>query len=142
MASLMINRKEPDFMGEYAMEVNGVYKRFGNVEALRGLSLKIERGITYGLLGPNGAGQTTLIRTMVGLLAPDKGAVVVLGTPMPNKAVLRRIGYMTQSIALYEDLTVRQNVTFFAALSGLDRHAKDIDEAIALVDLTERVQSQ
>lgn len=126
----------------YAVEVNQVHKRFGSVHALRGLSLHIERGITYGLLGPNGAGKTTLIRAIMGLIRPDSGTITVLGTRVPNKKLLARVGYMTQSIALYEDLTIRQNVSFFAAMAGL-RNGRDraIDEAIALADLTERADS-
>jgi ABC-2 type transport system ATP-binding protein len=124
----------------YTVEVDNVRKRFNGVVALRGLSLKVERGITYGLLGPNGAGKTTLIRAMVGLVRPDSGQVTVLGSKMPNKHVLQRIGYMTQSLALYEDLTVRQNLEFFASLFGLHQR-REIDDIIALVDLSERADS-
>jgi len=127
----------------YAVEVNDVRKQFGSVQALSGLSLGIERGITYGLLGPNGAGKTTLIRTLVGLLAADKGEVKVLDTRMPDKDILSRIGYMTQSGALYEDLTVCQNVGFFGAIYGLRHHLDDaVDQAIALVDLSDRAGSR
>jgi len=125
----------------FALEVDGIHKSFGVVEVLRGLSLNVEAGKTYGLLGPNGAGKTTLIRTIAGLLKPDKGSVRVLGATMPNKAVLRRVGYMTQSVALYDDLTVRQNVRFFAAIAGVDK-ASIIDEMIALVNLSERANSR
>ena len=126
-----------------AIEVQNVYKRFGNVEALSGLSLQIQKGITYGLLGPNGAGKTTLIRTLVGLLAADKGQVTVLGTKMPDKAILSRLGYMTQSTALYDDLTVYQNVRFFAAIYGVrDRLDAAVNDAIALVDLSNRARSR
>jgi ABC-2 type transport system ATP-binding protein len=127
----------------YAVEVTDVHKRFGDFRALRGLSLKIERGITYGLLGPNGAGKTTLIRVIVGLLKPDSGRATLLETVMPDKAILKRVGYMTQSTALYDDLTVRQNVQFFASMSGLQNDLKQaVDEAIALVDLSARAKSR
>lgn len=127
----------------YAVEITDVHKRFKAVHALRGLSLHIERGITYGLLGPNGAGKTTLIRIMLGLLPPDSGEVRVLGTRMPNKAVLRRLGYMPQQAALYDDLTVRQNIEFFAVVGGLNGDVRRAaDEAIALVDLSERATSR
>jgi ABC-2 type transport system ATP-binding protein len=126
----------------YAVEVEAVHKHFGSVYALRGLSLHIETGITYGLLGPNGAGKSTLIRTMVGLIQPDQGRVTVLGTAMPNKAILSRVGYMTQTVALYEELTVRQNVTFFAAIAGGGHDNKAIDETLALVDLLDRSSSR
>ena len=128
----------------YAVEVQSIYKDFGSVRVLRGLSLQIERGITYGLLGPNGAGKTTLIRAIVGLIKPDKGHVIALDTPIPNKAVLNRIGYMTQAVALYDDLTVCQNVRFFAAVGGLRNAAlrSAVEEMIALVDLTPRADSR
>jgi ABC-2 type transport system ATP-binding protein len=126
-----------------AIEVENVHKQFGNVQALSGLSLQIQKGITYGLLGPNGAGKTTLIRTLVGLLAADKGQVTVLGKRMPDKAILSRMGYMTQSTALYDDLTVYQNVRFFAAIYGVrDRLDAAVNDAIALVDLSNRAKSR
>lgn len=111
---------------------------------LRGLSLQIERGIIYGLLGPNGAGKTTLIRSIVGLIKPDKGRVLALDTAMPNKAILNRIGYMTQAVALYDDLTVRQNIHFFAAIGGLHNTVlrSSVDELMALVELTPRADSR
>ncbi len=123
-----------------AVEARDLRKRFGVVEALSGLSLAVPAGITYGLLGPNGAGKTTLIRAMIGLVRPDAGEVHVLGVPMPDKAVLAQIGYMTQSTALYEELSVWQNVAFFAAMAGVRDHAA-IDEAIALVNLSARAHS-
>ena len=124
-------------MTEYAVEVNEVHKHFGAVHALQGLTLRVRRGEIYGLLGPNGAGKSTLIRTMVGLLTPDSGSVTVLGQHMPDKDILARVGYMTQASALYNELTVWQNVAFFAGLMGCrDRDA--IDAAIAFVDLTSR----
>ncbi|MEO8606800.1 MAG: ABC transporter ATP-binding protein [Chloroflexota bacterium] len=125
------------------IEIQNVYKQFGNVQALSGLSLQIEKGITYGLLGPNGAGKTTLIRTLVGLLVADKGQVTVLGKRMPDKAILSRMGYMTQSTALYDDLTVYQNVRFFASIYGVrDRLDAAVSDAIALVDLSNRAKSR
>ncbi len=126
-----------------AVEISQVSKQFRGIQALRDLSLKIETGITYGLLGPNGAGKTTLIRCIIGLLQPDSGQVWVLGRRMPDKSVLAHIGYMTQAAALYDDLTVRQNVEFFAAMCGLNQHSGEaVDQAIALVDLSDRANSR
>lgn len=126
-----------------AVEINNVQKQFGSIHALRGLSMQIEKGTTYGLLGPNGAGKTTLIRSIMGLSRPDNGTITVLGVTMPNKAILARMGYMTQSVALYEDLTVLQNVLFFASMAGMNAHAKSaIEETIALVDLSDRTNSR
>ncbi len=129
----------------YAVELQDVHKHFGSIHALRGLSLQIEKGITYGLLGPNGAGKTTAIRVIMGLVKPDQGSVRVLDSA-PNPVAegsLARVGYMTQSIAMYEDLTVYQNVQFFACMSGLrDNQKAAINEAIQLVDLSERSHSR
>jgi len=125
-----------------AIDVQGVYKTFPNgVTALRGLTLQVERGEIYGLLGPNGAGKSTLIRTLVGLIAPDRGRVTVLDRPIPDKTILSRIGYMTQASALYSELTVWQNVAFFAGLMGCTDRDR-IAEAIAFVDLSARAHSR
>jgi len=129
-------------VNSYAVEVSNLHKHFGKVQALRGLSVQIERGSTYGLLGPNGAGKTTLIRSIVGLLPPEAGAVRVLGSLMPDKRVMGRIGYMTQDVALYEDLTVRQNVAFFAAMAGVRIDVQRINEVLALVELSDRLNSR
>lgn len=125
-----------------AVEVRDVHKTFPNgVHALCGLSLTIRRGEIYGLLGPNGAGKSTLIRTIVGLHRPDSGTVRVLDTPMPDKDILARVGYMTQASALYSELTIYQNVAFFAGLMGCrDRTA--IEDAIAFVSLSDRMHSR
>ena len=125
-----------------AIDVRDVRKRFpGGVVALDGLTLRTRPGEIYGLLGPNGAGKSTLIRTIAGLITPDSGSVTVLGRAMPDKTILARLGYMTQASALYNDLTVWQNVAFFAGLMGCrDRDA--IAEAIAFVDLSGRAHSR
>ena len=127
-------------MPDSAIILDSVIKRFGAITAVDGLSLDIPAGITYGLLGPNGAGKTTLIRLVAGLLRADAGTVRVLGTSMPDKAILARIGYMTQVHALYTDLSVRENVAFFGAMAGSTNRAR-IDEVIALVDLADRADS-
>src|SRR5256886_13522367 len=90
----------------YAVDVEGVSKSFGAFKALNGVNLRVRQGEIYGLLGPNGAGKTTLIRLICGLLAAHAGTVTVLGQRMPNVAVLRHIGYMTQQAALYPALSV------------------------------------
>ena len=120
-----------------AVDVQGVVKTFGRLRALDGITLSVRRGEIYGLLGPNGSGKTTLIRAIVGLLRPDSGTVTVLGRPMPELAVLSRIGYMTQAAALYPDLSVEENVRFFAAIYGAGR----VDEVLRFVNLYDRRQS-
>ncbi len=115
-------------------------KHFGALRAVDGIDLTVHPGEIYGLLGPNGSGKTTLIRLLVGLLRPTAGLAVVLGHAMPNKATLSQVGYMTQAGALYDDLTVRENISFFAAMCGGADRAR-VDEVIALVDLQERAGS-
>lgn len=125
-------------MTEFAIEVASVVKSFGTLKVLAGVSLQVRAGEVYGLLGPNGSGKTTLIRSLLGMVKPDSGAVTVLGTRMPNIGVLGSIGYMTQAAALYPDLSVRENVRFFAAING----ARDnVDEALELVELSDRGDS-
>jgi len=99
--------------------VDSLAKAFGSVRALDGVSLRVGAGEIYGLLGPNGAGKTTLIRSLIGLIRADAGTVTVLGHRLPDRAVLAEVGYMPQSPALYADLTVEENVRFFAAIHGL-----------------------
>jgi ABC-2 type transport system ATP-binding protein len=118
-----------------AVLIRDVVKRYGRATVLDGVSLAVRRGEIYGLLGPNGAGKTTLIRCVVGLVRPDAGAVRTLGHSMPNVAVLARVGYMTQAAALYPDLSVLENVRFFAAISG---HERDVDEALRTVAMEDR----
>ena len=122
----------------YAAEVDGVVKSFGSQPALQGISLRLRRGEVYGLLGPNGSGKTTLIRCLLGLVKPERGTVRVLGRLMPDLGVLSRVGYMTQAAALYPDLSVEENLRFFAAIYGTDAN---LTEALRLVDLVERRDS-
>jgi ABC-2 type transport system ATP-binding protein len=118
----------------FAVDVENVSKTFGPVTALDGVTLRVRSGEIYGLLGPNGAGKTTLIRSIVGLVVAQAGTVTVLGQRMPNVAVLRRIGYMTQQAALYPGLSVEENVAFFAAINGADRGVKEVLQLVELYD--------
>jgi ABC-2 type transport system ATP-binding protein len=123
------------------IEAYDLHKHFGAIHAVDGLDLCVEAGEIYGLLGPNGSGKTTLIRLITGLLRPTHGRITVLGHAMPHKGVLAQIGYMTQASALYEDLTIRENVAFFAQMCGRGRDRRRVDEVIALVDLAGRADS-
>ncbi len=106
-------------------------KSFGDVRALRRLTLLVPRGQTFGLLGPNGAGKTTAIRVWLGLTAPDEGTAYVLGRRIPPREVLPRIGYMPQDVAVYPDLTVDENLALFGRLVGMDAEAiEDRTEAV------------
>jgi ABC-2 type transport system ATP-binding protein len=118
----------------YAVNVDGVSKSFGSVKALDGVTLRVRQGEIYGLLGPNGSGKTTLIRLICGLLEARAGTVTVLGHKMPNVGVLRQIGYMTQSPALYPALSVEENVRFFAAINGAEDGVRPALELVQLYD--------
>ena len=100
---------------------DGLRKRFGDVEAVRGVCFHIAEGETYGLLGPNGAGKTTTISMVCGLLEPDAGEVLVAGRPLTTRSVAAKaaIGYVPQELAIYPDLNARENLRFFARLYGL-----------------------
>lgn len=103
---------------------------------LHKLSVTLPAGKIIGLLGPSGAGKTTLIRTLIGRQAIHEGTVTVLGFPAGSAALRSEIGYMPQSPASYQDLTIKENITYFAAMTG---HPRDeIQSAIAKVNLQHR----
>lgn len=123
-----------------AVEVKKAFFNYGSVKALDGLSLEVPTGISFGLLGPNGAGKTTLIRVLVGLLKVKRGNILVLGEK-PSRRTAHLMGYMPQLHSLYSELSVRQNVDFFARIfritNGIER-ARRVEEAIRLIDLWPR----
>jgi ABC-2 type transport system ATP-binding protein len=122
------------------IETHALHKHFGAIRAVDGVDMAVRPGEIYGLLGPNGSGKTTLIRLLIGLLRATEGTATVLGHAVPDKSLLAEVGYMTQSSALYEDLTVRENVGFFAEMCGGVPRAR-VDEVIALVNLDDRADS-
>jgi ABC-2 type transport system ATP-binding protein len=123
-----------------AIEANDTSFHYRNIKAVDNLSLEVPQGISFGLLGPNGSGKTTLIRLLVGLLKTKSGTVRTLGRP-PSRSVSRFVGYMPQLSSLYNELSIYQNVDFFARIYGVKNKAKRhklVEEAINLVDLWER----
>jgi ABC-2 type transport system ATP-binding protein len=124
-----------------AVSAKDVRKRFGTLEALAGLDLEIRSGEIYGLLGPNGSGKTTFIRCVAGLIRPDAGAITVLGQTPRDAVAAGRVGYMTQAAALYGDLSVTENLAFFARLESVDDADRRIDEVLRRVDLADRGSS-
>ena len=106
---------------EYAIEVRDLYKSFGELKAVQGVSFTVARGEIFSLLGPNGAGKTTTISMLATLLRPDQGDALVMGHSVRKDAmgVKSVLGVVPQEIALYEDLTARENLTFWGKMYGL-----------------------
>ena len=120
-----------------SVEIDKVSFSYNKIKVLDELSLQVPTGISFGLLGPNGAGKTTLIRLLVGLLKPKSGNVRIIGRTLSRKTA-SHIGYMPQLHSLYGELTIMQNVDFFAKIYRLtDKtvRAQRVEEAIRLVDM-------
>ncbi len=121
------------------IECNGLTRQFGAFTAVDHVDLTIEEGDIFGFLGPNGSGKTTLIRMLCGLLRPTAGAAQVLGydAVRDSENVKRHIGYMSQQFSLYRDLTVMQNIRFYASIYGVPRRdrAERIEEAIDITGI-------
>jgi ABC-2 type transport system ATP-binding protein len=125
------------------LTLTNLCKRFGTITAVDGVSLRINPGEVFGLLGPNGAGKSTTINMAVGLLEPDSGSVELEGFGRPrDPAVRSRIGVAPQSLAIYDDLTGRENVKFFASLYPGGIGAARIDEVLEMVGLSDRASTR
>jgi ABC-2 type transport system ATP-binding protein len=118
-----------------AVTVSGLVVDRGHRRVLHGLSFVVPRGQVTGLLGPSGSGKTTLMRAIVGVQQVRSGEVTVLGEPAGSPALRASVGYVTQAPSVYDDLTVRENARYFAALYGMT--AREADAAIADVGLTD-----
>jgi ABC-2 type transport system ATP-binding protein len=123
-----------------AIDVSGLNKSFGDRHVVRDVALQIEEGHITGFLGPNGSGKTTTLRMLCGLLTPDSGHGTVLGLEFPRQAaaIKRQTGYMTQRFALYEDLTIQENLTFIGRVYSLDRVPQRVDEVLDTLGLQDR----
>lgn len=128
---------------KYIIDCSRLSMRFGRITALDSVDLNIEYGENYGLLGPNGSGKTTLIRILCGLMKPTGGTAMVMGRKLPDRYNNISIGYMTQMDALYNDLSVRENIRFFASLYGLNGHDREkrIDDVLEITKLADRQNS-
>lgn len=127
---------------EIAIKVEALKRRYGHIQALRGVDMQVQKGSIFGLLGSNGAGKSTLIKILVGSSRPDTGRVQVLGlNPFKQAQALRAIiGYMPQVPALYDDLSARDNIRFFGAAHRLPDLNARTDEVLASIDLTTRAR--
>jgi len=135
-----------NLMDDVAIQVNDLHKSFGETKAVQGVSFAVRRGDIFSLLGPNGAGKTTTISMLSTLLRPDQGDALVFGKsirtdPMGVKAVL---GVVPQEIALYEDLSARENLVFWGKMYGLRGGAlkSRVDEVLEVIGLTDRASER
>jgi ABC-2 type transport system ATP-binding protein len=116
-----------------AVRIDGLRVRRGRNTVLDGFDLELARGGVTGLLGPSGSGKTTLMRAVVGVQTVAGGTVTVLGEPAGSAGLRHRVGYVTQDASVYDDLTVRQNLVYFARVLGAPR--SDVDRVLAETDL-------
>jgi ABC-2 type transport system ATP-binding protein len=121
-----------------AVSLSAVTKRYGDTTALAGLTLEVARGEMFGLIGADGAGKTTAIRTICGLLHPDSGQVRVLGRDpvADHRAVTGLVGYLSQRFSLYGDLTIDENIAFFAEIHGMREFHRRRDQLLDLTQLS------
>lgn len=120
---------------KYVIETKDITKKFGELVALNKINLKVKKGEIFGLLGPNGAGKSTLFKILVGLLLPTSGTATIDGKDLIKEIVKIKevIGYLPENVYFYDNLTARQNLNFFADLSGADK--SKIDGLLDLVGL-------
>jgi ABC-2 type transport system ATP-binding protein len=121
-----------------AIEFTNVTKRYGAVEALRGVSFSVAPGEMFGLIGPDGAGKTTAIRTICGLLHVEGGSIRVLGKDpvRDHRAITGTVGYLSQRFSLYGDLSVDENIEFFAEIHGVSAYRARRDRLLEMTQLT------
>jgi ABC-2 type transport system ATP-binding protein len=124
------------------IETHGLSRRFGSLVAVRDVSFSVTRGEIFGVLGPNGAGKSTTIRMLCGILDPSGGSGKVVGYDIATEAesIKQRIGYMTQRFSLYEDLSVIENLTFYAGIYGVPRSRRRarVEQVLELSGLGKR----
>jgi ABC-2 type transport system ATP-binding protein len=121
-----------------AVQMTNVVKRYGATQALAGLTLSVDRGEMFGLIGADGAGKTTAIRVICGLLHADAGQVQVLGRDpvREHRAVTDKVGYLSQRFSLYGDLSIDENIAFFAEIHGVRDYQRRRDQLLDMTQLT------
>ncbi len=121
-----------------AITLTGVIKRYGVTPALNGLSFDVARGEMFGLIGPDGAGKTTAIRLICGLIHADGGEVRVLGLDptRDHRAMTHKVGYLSQRFSLYGDLTIDENIAFFAEIHGVTDYRARRDHLLEMTQMT------
>lgn len=126
------------------IEIENLEKSYGEVKAVKGIDLNIQKGEMFGLVGPDGAGKTTIIRTLCGLLSPDKGNVSILNLDLirNRRKIQKNIGYLSQKFSLYADLSVDENIEFFAEIHNITDYQGRRNELLKftrLIDFRDRL---
>jgi ABC-2 type transport system ATP-binding protein len=125
---------------EFAIDVQGVTKKFGARTVVNHIAMQVRPGEIYGFLGPNGSGKTTFLRMLCGLLTPDDGSGQCLGMDFRTQSaeIKKRVGYMTQRFSFYEDLTIEENLDFIARLYGMSGRRAAVQKSLERLGMVER----
>ena len=125
---------------DFAIDVQGVTKKFGTRTVVNAISMQVKHGEIYGFLGPNGSGKTTFLRMLCGLLTPDGGTGQCLGLDFRRDSaqIKERVGYMTQKFSFYEDLTIEENLDFIARLYGMPQRQAAVEKSLVRLGMIER----
>jgi ABC-2 type transport system ATP-binding protein len=126
--------------GDFAIDVRGVTKRFGDRTVVNDIAMQVRPGEIYGFLGPNGSGKTTFLRMLCGLLKPDAGSGQCLGLDFRRESpeIKKRVGYMTQRFSFYEDLTIEENLDFIAKLYEIPQRKAAVEKSLERLGMIER----
>jgi ABC-2 type transport system ATP-binding protein len=125
-----------------AIHLEGIRKKLGNREVLKGISFDVAGGDIFGYLGPNGAGKTTTIRILLGLLRPDAGSLEVLGQDIRLAATRMKIGFALDPDGLYDAMTAAENLKYYADIYGVSDAGARIGLVLGLVGLAERADDR
>jgi ABC-2 type transport system ATP-binding protein len=124
------------------IDLEHVYKRLGQREILKDVTLSVNRGDIFGYLGPNGAGKTTSIRIMLGLFAPTSGKATILGQDSQRDQVREKVGFVLETDGLYENISAGDNLKYFARIYGVPQPAERITKAVNIVGLADRIHDK
>lgn len=133
--SSKVARKAAGDTGDLPLAAEGLSRSFGSLPAVRDLGFSVGRGRSFALVGPDGAGKTTTMRMLCGLLAPDSGSVRVFGRDPRSRAAKDRMGYLSQRFSLYADLSVDENIAFFAEIHGVRDYGRTRDRLLEFTRL-------